>query len=70
MITMLIIPNPVEHTKQYLPSILIKNQVQDNSQKRLVILNRNPSKLMQSNATVINKVIRTRTRTHLLLTKE
>jgi hypothetical protein len=36
---------------------------------RLVILNRNPSKLMQSNAIVINKVIRTRTRTHLPLTK-
>jgi hypothetical protein len=48
MITMLIITNPVEHTKQYLPSILIKNQVQDNGQKRLVILNRHPSKLMQS----------------------
>jgi hypothetical protein len=44
---MLIITNPVEQTKQYLPSILIKNQVQDNSQKRLVILNRHPSKLMQ-----------------------
>jgi hypothetical protein len=57
---MLIITNPVEHTKQYLPSMLIKNQVQDNSQMRLVILNRNPSKLMQSNATVINKVIRTK----------
>jgi hypothetical protein len=70
MITMLIITNPVEQTKQYLPSKLIKNQVQDNSQKRLVILNRNPSKLMQSNAIVINKVIRTRTRTHLPLTKE
>jgi hypothetical protein len=47
---MLIITNPVEHTKQYLPSILIKNQVQDNGQMRLVIVNRNPSKLMQSNA--------------------
>jgi hypothetical protein len=50
MITMLIITNPVEHTKQHLPSILIKNKVQDNSQMRLVILNRNPTKLMQSNA--------------------
>jgi hypothetical protein len=38
---MLIITNPVEHTKQYLPSELIKNQVQDNSQKRLAILNSN-----------------------------
>jgi hypothetical protein len=45
---MLIITNPVEHTKQHLPSILIKDQVQDTSQKRLVILNRNPSKLMQA----------------------
>jgi hypothetical protein len=44
---MLIITNPVEHTKKHLPSILIKNQVQDNNQKRL-ILNRNPSKLMQA----------------------
>jgi hypothetical protein len=71
MITMLIITNPVEQTKQYLPSKLIKNQVQDNSQMRLVILNRNPSKLMQGNATVINKVIRTKgSRTHLPLTKE
>jgi hypothetical protein len=60
MITMLIITNPVEQTKQYLPSVLIKNQVQDNGQMRLVILNRNPSKLMQSNATVINKIIRTK----------
>jgi hypothetical protein len=66
MTTMLIITNPVEHTKQYLPSILIKNQVQDNSQKRLVILNRNPSKLMQSNATVINKIIGTRDQGHTL----
>jgi hypothetical protein len=66
---MLIITNLVEHTKQHLPSILIKNQVQDNSQKKLVILNGNPSKLMQSNAIVINKVIWTRTRTHLPLTK-
>jgi hypothetical protein len=49
-LTMLIITNPVEHTKQYLPSILNKNQVQDISQMRLVILNRNPSKLMHSNA--------------------
>jgi hypothetical protein len=49
-VTMLIITNPVEHTKQYLPSVLIKDQVQDNGQMRLVILNRNPSKLMQSNA--------------------
>jgi hypothetical protein len=57
---MFIITNPVEHTKQYLPSMLINNQVQDNSQMRLVILNRNPSKLMQSNATVVNKVIRTK----------
>jgi hypothetical protein len=48
MITMLIITNLVEHTKQYLPPILIKNLVQDNGQKRLVILNRNPSKLMQA----------------------
>jgi hypothetical protein len=70
MITMFIITNPLEHTKQHLPSKLIKNQVQDNIQMRLVILNRNPSKLMQSNATVINKVIRTRIRTHLPLTKE
>jgi hypothetical protein len=50
MITMLINTNPVEHTKQHLPLVLIKNQVQDNSKMRLVILNRNPSKLMQSNA--------------------
>jgi hypothetical protein len=68
---MLINTNPVEQTKQYLPSILIKNQVQDNSQKRLVILNRNPSKLMQSNATVINKVIGTKDQGHTcLLTRE
>jgi hypothetical protein len=67
MITMLIITNPVEQTKQYLPSILIKNQVQDNSQMRLVILNRNPSKLMQSNAKVINKVIRTKDQGHTCL---
>jgi hypothetical protein len=67
MITMLIITNPIEHTKQYLPSMLIKNQVQDNSQMRLVILNRNPSKLMQSNATVINKVIRTKDQGHTCL---
>jgi hypothetical protein len=70
MITMLIITNPVGHTKQHLPSILIKNQVQHNGQMRLDILNRNPSNLMQSNAIMINKVIRTRTRTHLPLTKE
>jgi hypothetical protein len=44
---MLFITNPVEQAKQYLPSGLIKNQVQDNGQMRLVILNRNPSKLMQ-----------------------
>jgi hypothetical protein len=67
MITMLIITNPVEQTKQYLPSILIKNQVQDNSQMRLVILNRNPTKLMQSNAIVINKVIRTKDQGHTCL---
>jgi hypothetical protein len=67
MITMLIITNPVEQTKQYLPSKLIKNQVQDNSQMRLVILNRNPSKLMQSNAIVINKVIRTKDQGHTCL---
>jgi hypothetical protein len=64
---MLIITNPNEHTKQYLPSMLIKNQVQDNSQMRLVILNRNPSKLMQSNAIVINKVIRTKDQQHTCL---
>jgi hypothetical protein len=57
---MLIITNPVEQTKQHLPSMLIRNQVQDNSQMRLVILNRNPSKLMQSNAIVINKIIGTK----------
>jgi hypothetical protein len=57
MITMLIITNPVEHTKLHLPSILIKNQVQDNGQKRLVILNRHPSKLMQSNARWFIKVL-------------
>jgi hypothetical protein len=67
MITMLIITNPVEQTKQYLPSILIKNQVQDNSQKSLVIVNRNPSKLMHSNAIVINKVIRTKVQGHTCL---
>jgi hypothetical protein len=67
MITMLIITNPVEHTKQHLQSKLIKNQVQDNSQMRLVILNRNPSKLMQSNAIVINKVIRTKEQGHTCL---
>jgi hypothetical protein len=64
---MLINTNPVEQTKQYLPSKLIKNQVQDNSQKRLVILNRHPSKLMQSNATVINKIIRTKDQGHTCL---
>jgi hypothetical protein len=67
MITILIITNPVEHTKQHLPSILIKNQVQDNGQKRLVILNRNPSKLMESNATVINKIIGTKDQGHTSL---
>jgi hypothetical protein len=51
MIIMLIITNPVEHTKQHLPSILInKNQVQDKGQMRLVILNTNPSKINASNA--------------------
>jgi hypothetical protein len=50
MITTLVITNPVEHTKQHLPSILIKNQVQDKGQMRLVILNRNPSKINASNA--------------------
>jgi hypothetical protein len=64
---MLIITNPVEQTKQYVPSELIKNQVQDNGQKRLVILNRNPSKLMQSNATVINKIIGTKDQGHTCL---
>jgi hypothetical protein len=64
---MLIITNPVEHTKQHLPSILIKNQVQDNGQKRLVIFNRNPSKLMQSNATVINNIIGTQDQGHTCL---
>jgi hypothetical protein len=67
MITMLINTNPVEQTKQYLPSMLSKNQVQDNSQMRLVILNRNPSKLMQSNAIVINKVIGTKDQGHTCL---
>jgi hypothetical protein len=67
---MLIITNPVEHTKQHLPSVLIKNQVQANDQTRLVILNRNPSKLMQSNATVINKVIRTKAQGHTYLGPE
>jgi hypothetical protein len=67
MITMLIITNPVEQTKQHLPSVLIKNQVQDNGQKRLVILNRNPSKLMHSNAIVINNVIRTKDQGHTCL---
>jgi hypothetical protein len=67
MITMLIITNLVEHTKQHLPSILIKNQVQGNGQMRLVILNRNPSKLMQSNATVINKIIGTEDQGHTCL---
>jgi hypothetical protein len=61
---MLIITNPVEHTKQHLPSILITNQVQANGQMRLFILNRNPTKLMQSNAIVINKVIRTKDQGH------
>jgi hypothetical protein len=61
---MLIITNPIEHTKQHLPSILIKNQFQDNGQMRLVILNRNPSKLMQSNATVINKIVGTKDQGH------
>jgi hypothetical protein len=64
---MLIITNPVEQDKQYLPSILIKNQVQDSSQLRLFILNRNPSKLMQSNATVINKVIGAKDQGHTCL---
>jgi hypothetical protein len=59
--------NPVEHTKQHLPSILIKNQVQDNGQMRLVILNRNPSKLVQSNAIVINKIIGTKDQGHTCL---
>jgi hypothetical protein len=67
MITTLIITNPVEHTKQHLPSILIKNQVQDNDQMRLVILNTNPSKLMQSNAIVINKIIGTKDQGHTCL---
>jgi hypothetical protein len=67
MITMLIITNPVEHTKQYLPLILIKNQVQDNGQMRLVILNRNPSKLMQGNAIVINRIIGTKDQGHTCL---
>jgi hypothetical protein len=67
MITMLIITNLVEHTKQYLPSILVKNQVQDNGQMRLVILNRNPSKLMQSNAIVINRIIGTKDQGHTCL---
>jgi hypothetical protein len=57
MITMLIITNPVEQTKQYLPSILIKNQVQDNSQKRLVILNRHPPKLMQAMQQWLTKLL-------------
>jgi hypothetical protein len=57
MITTLIITNPVEHTKQHLPSILIKNQAQDNGQMRLVILNRNPSKLMHSNAKWLIKLL-------------
>jgi hypothetical protein len=64
---MLINTNPVEKTKQYLPSVLIKNQVQDNGQMRLVILNRNPSKLMQNNATVINKIIGTKDQGHTCL---
>jgi hypothetical protein len=64
---MLIITNPVDHTKQHLPSILIKNQVQDHGQMRLVILNRNPSKLMQSNAIVINKIIGTNDQGHTSL---
>jgi hypothetical protein len=67
MITMLIITNPVEHTKQYLPSILIKNEVQDNGQLRLFILNRNPSKLMQSNAIVINRITGTKDQGHTCL---
>jgi hypothetical protein len=67
MITMLIITNLVEHIKKYLPSILIKNQVQDNSQMRLVILNRNPSKLMQRNAIMINKIIGTKDQGHTCL---
>jgi hypothetical protein len=67
MITMLIITNPVEHTKQYLPSILIKNEVQDNGQLRLFIHNRNPSKLMQSNATVINRITGTKDQGHTCL---
>jgi hypothetical protein len=64
---MLIITNLVEHTKQHLPSVLIKDQVQDNGQMRLVILNRNPSKLMQSNAIVINKVTGTKEQGHTCL---
>jgi hypothetical protein len=67
MITMLIITNPVEHTKQHIPSILIKNQVQDNGQMRLVILNRNPSNLMQRNAIVINKITGTKDQGHTCL---
>jgi hypothetical protein len=67
MITTLIVTNLVEHTKQHLPSILIKNQVQNNGQMRLVILNRDPSKLMQSNAIVINKIIRTNDQGHTCL---
>jgi hypothetical protein len=34
---------------------------------RLVILNRNPSKLMQSNATVINKIVGTKDQGHTCL---
>jgi hypothetical protein len=64
---MLIITNPVEHTKQHIPSILIKNQVQDNGQMRLVILNRNPSNLMQRNAIVINKITGTKDQGHTCL---
>jgi hypothetical protein len=54
---MLFITNPVEQTKQYLPSGLIKNTVQDNGKIRLVILNRHPSKLMQSNAKWLIKLL-------------
>jgi hypothetical protein len=64
---MLIIANPIEQTKQHLPSVLIKNQIQDNGQMRLVILNKNPSKLMQSNATVIKKIVGTKDQGHTCL---
>jgi hypothetical protein len=47
---MLFITNPVEQTKQQLPSKVIKQPDYKTMVKKVgIILNRNPSKLIQSN---------------------